>query len=142
MKKALDKCYEFCHFFPAPADIVDALKIVTYDEQTKPKQIEYRPHVSAPVIKAAGLLDTKKVKDFIKDIDISDVMNFARFAFKNISEETVKNNYQEILAAKKSYEMCKVCTWTPIDCVLGGYKASMRMGSNGYIVNEMVRCEK
>lgn len=144
MKTAIILCQETSKGFPTVAEIKNAINEIQRDARLQPKkQLPARSRWTSPAAKQAfEVVKTDCVKNFAQTMDISDVMDFAKWAFNDISEDTVRRNYSEILAAKNSCEMCKTCMWSATECSLNGFKVSMRMNSHGYVINEMIACQK
>lgn len=144
MQTAIISCMSICKKFPTVADIKEAIRDLRYEEQSKPKQLAYEVKRDDTLHKkimdmASGKTDTK---EYIKNMDISDVLEHARFNFPNISESTIRDNYPELLEGLKCQEMCWNCRIDVNACLTKGYVIKHNMHPSGRIKNEMAQCQK
>lgn len=143
MKTAVRLCWLKCKFFPTPADITEAIKDLTYDAQTKPKQLPARSNWTSPAAqKVFDMVRQDKVKDYIANMDISDVTEYARTKFTEISDTLIRKNYAELAHAKHDWDMCEYCKLDSKACLTHGWYAEPTLNSDGWIVNKMAKCQK
>lgn len=133
-----------CKTFPTVADIRKAIDELRQEinSQPKPAMIARSRKVNPATAAALQQASEGKAKELISSVDVSDLMDFARCKFPNISEQAVRNNLNEILAAKEDADRCFVCRYQPGQCMTNGYFIKPLMMPNGWVKNEYAKCLK
>jgi hypothetical protein len=144
METALHLCWTSYKFFPSPAEIKEAIKELLHEEQTQPKQLAWEVKRNNSLHQkimemAIGKTDTKS---FISKLDVTKLMQYAKVFFPDISEETVKRNYPEFAQGRESQDMCFSCRYDQSACLTKGYQIRHALDHNGYVKNEMLKCQK
>jgi hypothetical protein len=144
METAVRLCWLNYKYFPTPAEITQSIKDLQYEEQTKPKQLSWEVKRTNTLHQkimdmATGKTDTK---EYLSKVDISEMRQYAKVLFPDISDELVLKNYPEFASGMESQAMCFACRTDPSVCITKGYQIRHRMESNGYIKNEMAKCQK
>jgi hypothetical protein len=144
METALRSCYLSCKFWPTPADITEAIKDLQYVEQTKPKQLAWDVKRTGSLHQkimdmATGKTDTK---EYLASVDISEMKQYAKVFFPDISDELVLKNYPEFAHGMESQAMCFACRVDKSVCITGGYQVRHWINKDGTVKNEMKKCEK
>lgn len=133
-----------CKSFPTVAEIRRAIDELRQEVSTQPKPavLPRSRKVNPVVVRALELAKQGKVKELIASVDVSDLMEFARYSFPGISEQSVLRNLNELLTAKEDSERCFACRYQPGQCLTNGYYIKPRMMPDGWIKNEYAKCEK
>jgi hypothetical protein len=143
METALRSCWTSCKFFPTPAEITEAIRELLHEEQTKSKQLPWdvkRDYAIAT--KAVKFVHDGKAAEYMASVDITQLYQYAKTQFPEISAELVRKNYSEVIAGYESVLACGACRGGKSQCVTGGYVTKLRMNSNGYMTIEMKACQK
>lgn len=141
---AIRLCMLKCKSFPTVADIKSAIDELRHEVKTQqqPPMIARSRRVDPNIMRALDLAKQGKTKELLAGFDVSDLLSFAKTKFPDISESTVRRNFNEILAAKESGEQCFACRYQPNQCLTNGFYVDMKLQPNGWIKNEYVRCPK
>jgi len=144
METAVILCISSLKKFPMISNIKDAIKELAYDEQSKPKQLSWDVKRTSSLHQkimdmATGKTDTK---DYLSKADITEMRKYSKVFFPDISDESILKNYPEFDSGMESQAMCFACRTDPSVCITKGYQIRHRMESNGYIKNEMAKCQK
>lgn len=143
MMKAVKLCLENYKRFPTVADIKEAVKEIRYISSLKQtKQIAYTPKPSKIAERFFAMQnDSKQLKEHALQLDITELANYARTTFPNLTDEFIRENYCEIVTAKNYEDMCFNCRIDPSQCLTGGFGAKL-MVEDGRVKVEMVKCRK
>lgn len=145
METAVRSCVGFCKKFPTVADIKEAIRDLQYEEEVKPKQLPWGGKWEEPQAKkvfemANGNQDTKA---YLASVDVTELTQYARLFFKDISEQLVIQNYPELVDGKKGADMCWNCRIDKNACLTQGWIIKHNLDKKtGRIKNEMARCQK
>jgi len=145
METALRLCWTTCQFFPTPADITTAIKELQFDESTKPSlQIAHDRKWDEPMaFKAFELVGRQKdCKKYLDNVDVTELAEYARSIFPEITDELVLKNYPELSSGQQSLHTCLACTVDKSRCITQGYRIKHVLRPDGYVSNNMSRCQK
>lgn len=144
MYTAILSCIDYCKKFPTIADINEAIRDLQYEEQVKPKQLEHKTNWNELLAdKAFSMVRSGQAKKFLQEVDIGDLVEYARQYFPEISEETVRKNLPELYQGQGSQHSCFVCRLPNVtECVNHGFVVKHWMEKNGRITNQMLACQK
>jgi hypothetical protein len=144
METAVILCISSLKKFPMISDIKDAIKELAYDEQSKPKQLSWDVKRTNSLHQkimdmATGKTDTK---EYLSKVDITEMKQYAKVFFLDISDELVLRNYPEFAHGMESQAMCFACRTDKSVCITGGYQVTHWLCKDGTVKNEMRKCEK
>lgn len=133
-----------CKSFPTVAEIRRAIDELRQELNTQPKPtlIARSRKVNPATVAALEQAKQGKVKELIANVDVQELLEFARLKFPDISEQTVKANFNELLAAKEDSDRCFACRYQPGQCLTNGYYIKPRMMPEGWVKNEYAVCGK
>ena len=124
-------------------DIMEAIKDLHYEEQVKPKQLAWDVKRTDSLHQkimdmATGKTDTK---EYLQELDISNLVTYARQFFPDISHELVLKNFTEFTQGLEQQDRCFVCR--TIKQVCDGWLFKHWLDSKtGYVSNQMAKCKK
>lgn len=144
METAVRLCWLNYKYFPTPAEITQSIKDLQYEEQTKPKQLSWEVKRTNSLHQkimdmATGKTDTK---EYLSKVDISEIRQYAKVFFPDISDVLVLKNYPEFAHGMESQAMCFACRIDKSACITGGYQVTHWLYKDGTVKNEMKKCEK
>lgn len=147
MEKALFAVMKSVKGFPQIVDLGNAIDELRRDMITQPQPAMLSrsrkvDNFTLGVLRQLASKNPQKTKEIIQNIDVSDLMDFAKCKFPDISEQTVRNNFNEILAAKEDSDRCFACRYQPGQCTTNGYYIKPLMKPNGWVKNEYAKCLK
>lgn len=142
METAIRSCFVSCDKFPQIKDILEAIRDLAWEEQTKPKQIAYNVKRSESLQQKIYNMATGKVstKEYLQNLDISKEVAYAKTIFPDISHELVLRNLCEIMQGMEQVDKCIACRTMKQACE--GYRVVHRLEKTGWIYNDMAKCEK
>lgn len=137
-------CLDNCKGFPQIVDIKQAIRDLSYEEQTKPKQIEHRSNWQEPLaIKAFEMVRSGQAKKFLQEVDVSNLVKYAKQHFPDITEDLVRKNIPELYQGRECQDGCFHCRLPNVtECVNKGFVVKHCMDKYGRISNEMLACQK
>lgn len=143
--EAIMDCLETCTMFPTVAEIRVSIQRLYHKEQ-KPKEIEYQVKrgepIAAKAAEAMRMSEDGQAKQFLQEVDIVNLMKYAKRTFPDITEDKVRKNLNEFIDGIKSHNMCFACRTDKNACLTGGWVVKHTVDKFGYVVNEMVKCPK
>jgi hypothetical protein len=141
---AITLCLSNSKTFPTVADIKQAIRELQWEETTKPKQLEHRSNWQEPLAaKAFKMVADGQAKKFLQEVDIGDLVEYARQYFPDISEDSVRKNLPELYQGQESQDCCFSCRISSInDCITKGFVVKHWMEKDGRITNQMLKCQK
>lgn len=145
METAVISCIDYCKKFPTIADIKEAIRDLQYDSSTQPKQLAYEVKRNESLHQkiidmATGKTDTK---EYLASIDVTDLWEYAKQYFHDITEKTVRDNIPELYQGQESQDACFACRINSVnDCYNQGFVVKHWMYKTGRIKNEMLKCQK
>jgi hypothetical protein len=143
METAVRGCITFGKKFPMVSEIHDAIRDLQYKENTKPKQLPWDVKRDTAISdKAFKFVAEGRAAEYMANVDISKLLQYARYFFPDISEQLVRKNYSEFAEGLQSSERCLACRLDKHSCITAGYLVKHSLGPNGWISNEMARCCK
>ena len=146
IKDAFNLTLKRCKFFPTVADIEQSLMEIRQQKRTEgtPKALEQgqKQWNSKPIEFIVNAMKTGTIHDIAQKVDISKAVAYAKTLWPEIAEDIVRMNFCEIEQCRQESEMCNACSWTPADCLAGGYHNSMRLEPTGFVHLTMVPCRK
>jgi hypothetical protein len=145
METAVRLCWLKCKFFPTPAEITESIKELINEEQTQP-ELQYLPKkakwMSKAASKAAEIVREGKAKELLDSLDYSELCEYAKQYFPEISLELVKKNSNEIQYCMEENNRCHGCQHTDGKCHNAGCYPVLRLDKNGWMDWEMRMCGK
>lgn len=92
--------------------------------------------------KAFDMIRSGQAQEYMDSYHNKEVFEWIRTKLPELSDETIRRNYCEVAAAYESNARCHGCMWTYGNCDSAGYYMVPTMEHDGYIKNEMARCQK
>jgi len=144
METAVRGCITFGKKFPMVSEIHDAIRDLQYKENTKPKQLPWDVKRDTAISdKAFKFVAEGRAAEYMANVDISKLHQYARVHFPDISPEMVRKNYSELIEGMEASARCWACRTEPNQCITQGWTTKHWMNSKtGYISNEMAKCQK
>lgn len=133
-----------CKRFPTIADFNSAIDELLHTEPPQhPALPAPRDRAMSPAArKVLKLVRQGQAREYLDEVDVTDLMAFAREKWPDITESLVRRNLCEIMRAKEVDEMCQACMWAPKDCVSGGYRSVYSITPEGWLEETMMPCQK
>lgn len=130
-------------YFPNVSEINAAIKELNEEERTSQSCLQQlpRPRASYEMVKSIVEMSKQDLNATVLNFDVSGLMGTAKQYFAEITEETVQRNLSEFITLAQQINACCHCRMTDY-CPMGGYRQKPRMHPSGYVILDVVKCEK
>lgn len=145
MQTAVNLCLLSCKSFPTVADIRGAIDELKRELNTQPNTRILPPRtrrVVMDIVNALEMLKTGKTKELLASMDVTDVYEYTKSQFPDVTEDFVRRNYNRLLETMESNARCFGCQHTDGKCDTAGYYIVSRIMKDGSVKNEYQRCGK
>lgn len=144
METAIRGCIKFGKKFPTIADINEAITDLRYEEQVKPKALPWEVKRESDIAqKAREFVQSGKAAEYMQSLDITDLHQYAKLFFAEISAELVLKNYPEFMYGKQCADMCHYCRTDKNACMTQGWIVKHWLDSkSGWVSNQWAKCHK
>ena len=132
-----------CKYFPNVREINAAVLELNEVARTSQQHYPALPiaRASQAMVKKIVEMSKKDLRATVSNFDVSGLMETARYYFKDITKETVQRNLSEFITMMQQTDACWNCKMTNY-CPMGSYRHVPKMHASGYIILEVVKCEK
>lgn len=131
--------------WPTIADVNSAISELQREIRSEP-QLQYLPSRSdwtSPIAaKAMAMVKSGQSKQYLDEVDITTVRDYAKTKFFEISDDSIRRNYNELHTAMSYEERCKNCMWDSGECDTAGFYVVPAMRPDGLITTDYTMCTK
>lgn len=145
METAIHLVIMSCRTWPTVADINNAVDELQRDIRMEPQlqRLPSRSDFSSPLAqKVFEVIKNDKAKEYLAQVDISPVKKYALTKFPDMTDDTIRRNYNELHTAMTSLEKCRGCQWQNGKCDTNGFYIVPMIAVNGWVKTEYAMCPK